>query len=739
MKSLNSLLQKIKKLNLEEKIDLEEVKKAYNFSENAHKWQFRESWEPYIIHPTEVAKIVLDLKPETETIVAALLHDVVEDTIFSIDEIRKIFWEVVWDLVWGLTKVSKIDLSKSDRKVESLRKMFISMAKDLRVVFIKLADRYHNIQTLWFTSKEKQKRVAQETMDIYVPVAERLGIYKIKTPLEDLCFEILNNKDFDIIKNQIWKLWEDFMKESEKRISHVIKWENFKDFEISWRIKWKYSIFKKISGKKIDNISEIYDIFAIRVIVDSVEDCYRILWIIHKYYRPLWHRFKDYIATPKLNGYRSLHTVVIWLWQEFNWEMRPVEIQIRTKAMHFESEYWAASHWSYKEWLKRDNQSRFIKNLIDLEEEIEDNDEFLRNIHIDVLNERIFVLTPKWDIKDLPKWATALDFAFLIHADIWKKCIWANVNWKNVALNSILHNWDTIKVTTRNDGKPNPWWLRFLKTSKAKHEIKKWLSEQNRDILIDDWLKLLNSSLLKLWKEKLDKDYSILKNFNWKKINKTEREDIIEQVWRWSVTVIDIIKKVLWHDDLFKKLDWKNKEDKKNNKNWKIDKINKIDDLNWNEKSKLDSKSKWVYFKWWGWENYKLMESCCDPKEWDEIIWYIWRWSSIWIHKKDCAFIKSADYKRFIKWFWEWWPVEYSADLELKLEFVVKDFYKIFELFEMKWLSISKILYEENLNPNFQILNIWVNFTDLNNFSLLIEKIDELDFIHEVSVNNLSS
>lgn len=716
---LNSLIEKIKKLNLEDEIDLKEVEKAYFFAEKAHKWQFRASWESYIFHPTEVAKIILDLKPETETVVSAILHDVVEDTIFSIEEIEKEFWKEVAEIVSWLTKVSKIDLSWDDRKIESLRKMFIAMAKDLRVVFIKLSDRFHNLKTISSLSKEKQERIAKETLDIYVPVAERLGIYKMKTPLEDLCFKILEWEKYLQIEEQIWKLWDNFMLNSEKRISEIIKWENFKNFEISWRIKWRYSINKKIEVKKERDISEIYDIFAIRVVVDSIEDCYRILWIVHKYYRPLSHRFKDYISTPKPNWYRSLHTVVIWLWKEFDNEIRPVEIQIRTKEMHFEAEYWAASHWSYKEWVKRNDQSRFIKNLIDLEEEIEDNDEFLRNVHIDVLNERIFVLTPKWDIKDLPKWATALDFAFAIHAEVWFKCVWAQINWKWVALNALLKNWDTIKINTKADAKPNPLWLTFVKTTKANTEIKKWLSEQNKDFLLEDWIKLLNKCFEKLWKPKLDKNYSILKEFKWKKLNKTEREELIEKIWRWTISTIEVIKWVLWSESFYIKLKEKpesKKDVKKENVIWK-----------------------WIYFKWWGWENYKIMTTCCDPKEWDEIIWYIWRWSSIWVHKKDCSFVKTADYKRFIKWFWEWWLVEYSADLEIQFLWLADNSWDIFDLFKIKWVTISSISYEEDLNPNFQKLIIWANFTDLNNFSILIEKVNELDFIQDVIVKNLKS
>ena len=719
---LLSLLKKIEKINfiLKDKIDLKEVEKAYYFAEKAHKWQFRKTWEPYIIHPVEVAKIVLDLKPETETVVSAILHDVVEDTEYTVEDIKTDFWEVVSEIVYWLTKVSKIDLSKVDKKVWSLRKMFIAMAKDLRVVFIKLSDRYHNLKTIGPLSAEKQKRIANETMDIYIPVAERLGIYKMKTPLEDLCFKILQKKEYLDIKEQVWKLWKGFMNKSESKISNVIKWEGFENFEISWRVKWVYSIYKKMIWKKIDEISEIYDIFAIRVIVDSLEDCYRVLWIVHKYYRPLSHRFKDYISIPKPNWYRSLHTVIIWLWKEFDNEVRPVEVQIRTKEMHFEAEYWAASHWSYKEWLKRNEQWRFIKNLVDLEEEIEDNNEFLRNVHIDVLNKRIFVLTPQWDIRDLPKWATALDFAFAIHSDIWLKCVWANINWKWVALSSVLKNWDTVKINTKSTAKPNPMRLSFVKTTRANTEIKKWLSDQNKDLLLDDWIKLLNDCFEKLWRPRLDKNYSVLKEFDWKKITKTKREEIIEKVWKWVVSSIDVMKKILSDDNFFTRLNKKS----------------------WDEKLKkkvADVKSKWIYFKWWGWESYKLMETCCNPQEWDEIIWYIGRGASIWVHKKDCPFIKSADYKRFIKWFWEWWPVEYSADLEIHFSNLANDSWKVFKLFDIDWVTINKIVYNEDLNPKFQVLTVWTNFVNLNNFSILIEKIWELNFVQSILVKDLKS
>ncbi|MCD5383044.1 RelA/SpoT family protein [Candidatus Gracilibacteria bacterium] len=721
MNYLKSLKEKIDEinLNLKEKINLDEVEKAYFFAKKAHEGQFRASGEDYIAHPVEVAKIVLDLKPGTETVISAILHDVVEDTSYSIDDIKENFGDEVAVIVEGLTKVSNIDLSgdKNDAKIKSLRKMFIAMAKDLRVVFIKLSDRFHNLKTIGVLPEKKQKRIAQETMDIYVPVAERLGIYKMKTPLEDLCFEILSKKQFENIGRQIGEMGDDFMKNSEDRISHIIKGENFKNFSISGRVKGNYSIFKKLNMKNVQNITEIYDIFAIRVIVDSVEDCYRILGIMHKYYRPLTHRFKDYISTPKPNGYRSLHTVVIGLGQEFDNEIRPVEIQIRTKEMHFEAEYGAASHWSYKEGLKRDEQGRFIKNLIDLENEIEDNDEFLKSVHSDALHARIFVLTPRGDIKDLPKGATALDFAFAVHTEVGLKCVGANINGRGVALKTILNNGDTIKINTSQSAKPNPMWLNFVKTSRAISEIKKWLNEQNKDLLLEDGIKLLNECLIKLGQNKLDKNYSILKEFDGKKMTKNEREELLEKIGKGAIPTIFVIKKILGSEKLFSKVE------------------KKIDEK---EKNKKGERGKGVYFKGGG-DNYKLMKTCCDPQEGDEIIGYVGRGSYIGVHKKSCPFVKSADYKRFIKGYWEGGPAEYTADLDIEFLYLANDSGKVFKIFDIDGVWISKIFYEEDLNPNFQVLKIGVYFTNLNNFSLLVEKIQELDFVQNIFVKNLKS
>lgn len=722
MSYLDKLIGRIEEEKLTN-LDLEKIKRAYYFAEKAHEWQNRKNREPYISHLVEVAIILLDLKPDTFTIVSAILHDIIDNTSVTEKDIEREFWYDVWKIVSWLTKVAKVELIWGERQVTALRKMFIAMASDLRVVLIKLADRLHNLKTISFSTKEKQRFIAKETLEIYAPISERLGIFKLKTPLEDISFSILEPDIYSKIETQVFKIKSDFISKVSKKISDVLQLWDFINFEISWRIKWKYSIYKKMTKKWVDDIYDLYDIFAIRIIVNSIEDCYRALWIIHKNWTPLSHRFKDYIATPKPNWYRSLHSVVIWIWKELEDDFRPVEIQIRTKEMHLEAEFWIASHWSYKEWIKLDTLSGFISNLVSLEKDIEDHSEFLNQIQVDALNKRIFVLTPQWDIKDLPEWATPIDFAFSIHGDLWLECVWTQVNNRSVSLFTPLKNWDTVKILTRKWAKPNPSWLPWVKTNQAKTAIKKWLNEQNLDSIFKDWKKMINDCLLKFWREKLDNNFSILKNYNWWKLSKKERVVLIENVWKGILLPIKAIEHIVVEtrktnfDDLYRGKDPELYSKKTSSKG----------DL-----MKADILIEWELNK-----NAKIVDNCCNPWPWDEIIWYVTRWTYIWVHKKFCPFISSADHSRFLKASWSTDPIEYTA--RAKVVFKKEDWILswILKLLDIEWLNFDRIEYTNNLSPIEDVVEISVSFRDLNLFSIAVDEIKGFKWVIDFKMISL--
>ncbi len=418
--TITSIIKKAKK-HLPD-LNSERVLKAYHFAKQAHKDQFRASGEPYIQHPLEVTEILLSLKPDEDSIVAALLHDVLEDTDITADDMRKEFDEEIIPLLKGLEKLENVYYRGEERQIENLRKMFLAMAKDIRVILIKLADRLHNMRTLSHMREEKRKRIAQETLSIYSPIASRLGIYNIKNELDDLCFQNLDSDAYRNLSKEInegdWEQ-EKVLKTSKTTLLKVMKKAGIKA-KIDGRVKQLYSIYKKLKRKNKNYASELYDVFALRVIVEDEAECYQTLGIIHKHWTPMTRRFKDYIANKKPNGYQSLHTTVVGLCSGvYN---QPIEIQIRSKEMDEIASYGVAAHWHYKERGKSapsaDGKMSWVKNLVDLHENLKSNSEFIESLNVDLLSDRIFVLTPKGDVLDLPEGATPVDFAYKVHRDV---------------------------------------------------------------------------------------------------------------------------------------------------------------------------------------------------------------------------------------------------------------------------------------------------------------------------------
>ncbi len=455
--------------------DLELVKMAYEYAAEAHQGQKRASGEPYILHPIATAQKLADLKMDLNTIIAGLLHDVPEDTGKTIEDLRKNFGPDVAQLVDGITKLGKIKYRGIERYAENLRKMFVAMSDDIRVILIKFADRLHNLKTLDALPPDKQIRIARESLEIYAPIADRLSIGKIKGELEDLSFKYVYPEDYKWISEILPKEYKAkgrYLEKVKKAIDKKLV-ENGLDVEvlsIHGRTKHLYSLYKKLNKPNINrDLSKVYDLIALRIILPTVADCYLTLGVIHQMYRPMPGRIKDYIAQPKLNGYQSLHTTV------FTEDGEIVEFQIRTKKMHEEAEYGVAAHWNYKENKGSvDNQvTKWINELVKWQSQIKDNEQFLHTIKFDIFQNRIFVLTPRGDVIDLPEGSTPVDFAYHVHSSLGDKCVGARINDQMVSLDSVLKSGDIVEIINdKNRKSPNPDWLEFVKTSMAKTKIR---------------------------------------------------------------------------------------------------------------------------------------------------------------------------------------------------------------------------------------------------------------------------
>ena len=482
-KNLDELIGVLVKYHPEANVEL--VEKAYHFAEEAHAGQKRKSGEPYFIHPRTVAGILADLMLDAPTIAAGLLHDTVEDCEnVTLEVIEKEFGQEVALLVDGVTKLKRLDFtSRVEQQAESIRKMILAMSKDIRVVLIKLADRLHNMRTLKSQPPESQKRIAQETLDIYAPIAHRLGVYKIKQELEDLCLRYLDPEGY---QNLIVKVG---MKRAEREaniravistLSDKIKEMNI-HYEIDGRPKHFYSIYRKMVLQH-KPFEQIFDLIAIRVLVDTVQDCYAVLGIVHTLWKQVPNRFKDYISTPKPNMYQSLHTTVV------GENGMPFEVQIRTYEMHRIAEYGIAAHWRYKEGKQvadgLDNKLYWLRQILDWQNDTRDSEEFIKSLKVDLFSDEVFVFTPKGEIIDLPKGATPIDFAYRIHSAVGNKFVGAKVNGRIVTLDTPLNTGDFVEIITQQNSKgPSRDWLKIVKTSQAKAKIrnfyKKELKEEN--------------------------------------------------------------------------------------------------------------------------------------------------------------------------------------------------------------------------------------------------------------------
>lgn len=614
-------------------IDKDMVKRAYDLACDAHKEQKRESGEPYVTHPVDVASILAEMGMDTSTIVAGLLHDVIEDTEYTYEDIKNSFNEEIANLVQGVTKLGKIEYkTKEEQQADNVRKMLLAMAKDIRVIIIKLADRLHNLRTLKFMPKAKQKQKAKETLDIYAPLAHRLGISKIKWELEDLAFRYLHEEEYyDLVKEIAEKRVEreTYIAEIKEDLSKKLE-ESEIDSDIDGRPKHFYSIYKKMVNKN-KSIEQIFDLTAIRILVNTVKDCYGVLGIVHTIYKPIPGRFKDYIAMPKPNMYQSLHTTVIGP------QGKTFEIQIRTFEMHKTAEYGIAAHWKYKEGDNQEekensfeNKLAWLRDMLEWQKETSDAEEFIEGFKIDLFVDEIFVFTPKGVVINLPSGATPIDFAYRIHTDIGNRCVGAKVNGKIVPLDYKLKTGEIAEVLTSKNAKgPNIDWLNIAKSNQAKSKIRQWFKKIKKEENIDKGKETFEKELKKqgvIYAEiaKGEVYERAIKRYN---IHNTE--DLYAAIGIGQLSASAFISKLKEENII-------DKQSQETLNKPIEEQYNKFDKGNGN----TSRNSYGVTVK--GVNNIMVrFARCCNPVPGDDIQGYITKGRGVSVHRNDCSNLKS--------------------------------------------------------------------------------------------------
>ncbi|GAB7386506.1 GTP diphosphokinase [Bacillaceae bacterium] len=641
------IMSKAKKYMSEQ--DLELLRQAYEFARQAHEGQVRKSGEPYISHPVAVAEILLDLELDAVTVAAALLHDVVEDTDVTLEMIEEKFGKEVAQLVDGVTKLGRIKYkSREEQQAENHRKMFVAMARDIRVILIKLADRLHNMRTLKHLPEEKQRRIADETLEIFAPLAHRLGISAIKWELEDIALRYLNPGQYYRIVNLMKKK----RAEREEYINKVIETirEKLDEIEIkadvSGRPKHIYSIYRKMTLQN-KQFNEIYDLLAVRVIVETIRECYAVLGVIHTLWKPMPGRFKDYIAMPKANMYQSLHTTVIGPNGE------PLEVQIRTWDMHKTAEYGIAAHWAYKEGKTKvsgsfEEQLSWFREILEWQQDYRDAQEFMESLKVDLFSDVVFVFTPKGDVIELPKGSVPLDFAYRIHTEVGNRCIGAKVNGKIVPLDHSLKTGDIVEIlTSKHSYGPSQDWLKIAKSSHARNKIKQWFKKERREENVQKGKEAIENEIRRQGydlKEVFTEDglKTVANKFNFQAV-----EDMFAAVGYGGITAAQIVTRLTEKFRKAKEETLKLPEGKPEAQ----------------ERKKPDQG---VSVK--GVKNLLVRFSrCCNPVPGDEIVGFVTRGRGVSVHRVDCPNIKATeDEERLIPVEWECdTDQDYNVDIEI--------------------------------------------------------------------------
>lgn len=607
------------------------VEKAYIIAEKAHQGMVRKSGEPYIVHPIQVAGILASIHMDPDTVAAGFLHDVVEDTDYTYDDMVTMFSQSVADIIEGVTKIGQVEYqSKAENKAENHRKMLLAMAKDFRVIIVKLADRLHNMRTMEYQSEEKQHQKSAETLEIYAPLAHRLGMSKIKWELEDLSLRYLESKAY----YNIVSLMKSKREERESWVNETIEelqrsiTEMTIQAEIKGRPKHIYSIYKKMVNKNKE-FSEIYDLLAVRVLVEDIKDCYAVLGLVHTKWTPLPRRFKDYIAMPKPNMYQSLHTTVIGPGGT------PIEIQIRTYDMHKIAENGVAAHWAYKEGITGQLQStplqermNWFKTMMELQVDSTNASEFVESVKQDLFHDRVYVFTPKGDVTELPRGACPLDFAYSVHTELGNKTIGATVNGKNVGLDTVLRNGDIIDIRTSKSAKPSADWLSIVVTSRAKNKIKRYLKSQERDASITRGKELLEKAVVEsgydpkeiLSKTKLEEIYE--------RTNVQNEDDLYAAIGFGEVSALTITNRLT--------------EKERRQKEQEQQKQELLAEPNKAKTSMTIRDENGIIVS--GGDNLLIrLARCCRPVPGDDVVGYITKGHGIAVHRSDCPNVQFTN------------------------------------------------------------------------------------------------
>ena len=624
--------------------DTDPLKKAYVFSAKVHLGQVRLSGEPYLNHPLEVAGILTQLRLDVASVATGLLHDTVEDTLTTLDDIRENFGEEITSLVDGLTKISRVALrSSDDGQAENFRKMILAMVKDIRVILIKLADRLHNMRTLNYQSPGKQVQIAQETLDIYAPLAHRLGIDWIKSELEDLAFRYLHPDIYEDIQKKIAKKEKERSRYVDEVKRNLMKklYENHIEAEVTGRLKQTYSIYQKMNLENID-FDQVYDITAFRVVVNTIKECYDVLGIIHSIWKPIPGRFKDYIGLPKENLYQSLHTTVIGPFGE------RIEIQIRTHEMHRIAEEGIAAHWKYKEGkvLEEEDDKRFtwLRQLLEWQRDLKDDAEFIESVKVELFPNEVYVFTPKGAVKQFPLGATPIDFAYSIHSDVGSHCVGAKVNGKIVPLKYELRSGDTVEIMTSPNARPSKDWLKLTRTSRAKTKIRQWFTTEERERSINLGREILDKEFRKyeLQQARLVKSGELAKvagEFSFQAV-----DDLIAAVGYGKITSNQIIGKLLPQERL---------------------EIQKEGRLKHFIKNLTRSPKDALLIK--GVDNVMVRYAgCCNPLPGDKVVGFITRGRGVTIHAADCQNAMDDDPHRKVEVEWDS-TKEYSYPVRIRV------------------------------------------------------------------------
>jgi len=661
IRTLDELKSKI--LSYYPNADLKIIEKAYQFSEKAHEGQIRRSGEAYISHPLNVAGILADLRLDLDSIATGLLHDTVEDTHATIEEVRKEFGETIAILVDGVTKISKMQFRTStERQGENIRKMIVAMGKDVRVIMVKLCDRLHNMRTLHHMQYEKQSRIALETLEIYCPLASRMGISALKIELEDLSFRYYRPDMYYELSQKVQKTEKEraqYIDDVKRQISQELSKVGFKDFEIQGRSKHLWSIYRKMQNRNID-YEQLYDVLAFRVVVDSVSHCYEALGHIHAIWKPIPGRFKDFIAMPKTNHYQSLHTTVVGPGGE------RIEIQIRTREMHLIAERGVAAHWRYKERGKIDedtvNKFDWLKELVSWNQTVRNPDEFLDTVKTDLFESEIYVFTPKGDVREFPEGATPIDFAYAVHTDVGNRCVGARINGKMVPLKYQLQNGDTVEIVTSNTQMPSKDWLKICVTNKAKSKIRVFVKEEQRKRsfmlgkeLLEREFRKFGASSAKYLKgelfEKLKKDFGI-----------HDDEEILVRVGYGKMEPRMIVEKLA--PDLAQNPNRPATEEKKDA--GFIQKVFKSAAQRIKKSGSLVSVSGMddvlVYFA-----------KCCSPIPGDPIVGFITRGRGVTVHRSDCKKAFEFDQMRKVDVEWNKHVQEQHSTRTVRIQVISQD------------------------------------------------------------------